>query len=84
MEKENELAKIIVDLCLQIHRLYGPGLLERVYETILNYELNKIGLQPRVQIQPVAASLSIAQVVLPPIPIASMEVLSSLQTHSQV
>ena len=48
MEKENELAKIIVDLCLQIHRLYGPGLLERVYETILNYELNKIGLQTEV------------------------------------
>lgn len=41
---ENELAKIIVDLCLKIHRTLGPGLLESVYEEVLVYELKKLGL----------------------------------------
>ncbi|MBW2320723.1 MAG: GxxExxY protein [Deltaproteobacteria bacterium] len=39
--KENELAKIIVDKCLKIHRALGPGLLESVYEEILFYEISK-------------------------------------------
>ena len=37
---ENEISKIIVDICYKIHTKLGPGLLESVYETILNYELN--------------------------------------------
>ena len=41
---ENELAKIVVDLCLKIHRLLGPGLLESVYEEALAYELKKLGI----------------------------------------
>ena len=36
---ENELAKIVVDLCIKIHRTLGPGLLESVYEKVLCYEL---------------------------------------------
>lgn len=36
---ENELATIVVDLCLKIHRILGPGLLESVYEEVLCYEL---------------------------------------------
>jgi len=39
--KENELAKIVVDLGLKIHRQLGPGLLENVYEECLFYELQK-------------------------------------------
>jgi GxxExxY protein len=42
---ENELAKIVVDLCLKIHRTLGPGLLESVYEEVLCYELKKLGLR---------------------------------------
>ena len=42
---ENELAKIVVDLCLKIHHALGPGLLESVYEEVLCYELNKAGLK---------------------------------------
>lgn len=42
---ENELAKIVVDLCLKIHRALGPGLLESVYEEVLCYELAKSGLK---------------------------------------
>ena len=41
---ENELAKIVVDLCIKIHRILGPGLLESVYEKVLCYELTKAGL----------------------------------------
>ena len=41
---ENDLAKIVVDLCLKIHRALGPGLLESVYEKVLCYELSKKGI----------------------------------------
>ena len=40
---ENEIAAVIVDLCFKIHVMYGPGLLESVYEHILAYELRKLG-----------------------------------------
>jgi GxxExxY protein len=42
---ENELAKIVVGICLKIHKILGPGLLESVYEEALCYELAKAGLQ---------------------------------------
>ena len=41
---ENELSKIIVNACYQIHVELGPGLLESVYEEILFFELTKKGL----------------------------------------
>jgi len=41
---ENELSKIIVDCCYQIHVELGPGLLESVYEEILWHELIRAGL----------------------------------------
>ena len=46
---ENELSKIIVDICYKIHTKLGPGLLESVYEAILYYELNKLGLRVEKQ-----------------------------------
>ncbi len=42
---ENELAKVVVNLCLKIHRNLGPGLLESVYEEALCYELEKLQLE---------------------------------------
>ena len=42
---ENEIAKIVVDACYHIHTRLGPGLLESVYERILEYELKKRGLR---------------------------------------
>lgn len=42
---ENEIAAIVVDLCLKIYRALGPGLLESVYEEVLCYELEKLGLK---------------------------------------
>ena len=40
---ENELAKIVVDLCLKIHKKLEPGLLETVFEEVLCFELTKLG-----------------------------------------
>lgn len=42
---ENELSKIIVNTAFQIHTKLGPGLLESVYEEIMNYELISQGLK---------------------------------------
>lgn len=36
---ENEIAKIIFDLGLRVHRTLGPGLLESAYEECLFYEI---------------------------------------------
>jgi len=44
--KENEIAKIIVDAAIEVHReLGGPGLLEDVYEEALTEELRLRGLK---------------------------------------
>ena len=39
---ENEIAKSVVNVCFNIHSLYGPGLFESVYEEIFCYEWNKL------------------------------------------
>ena len=41
---ENEISKVIVDLCFKIHKQYGAGLFESVYEEIFCYEWNKMEL----------------------------------------
>jgi GxxExxY protein len=41
---ENEISKRIVDVAYRIHTRLGPGLLESVYEEIMNFELRKVGL----------------------------------------
>jgi GxxExxY protein len=41
---ENNITGIIVDCCVKIHKMIGPGLLESVYEEILVHELRKRGL----------------------------------------
>lgn len=42
---ENELSKVIVDICYRIHTKLIPGLLESVYEAILFHELTAINLK---------------------------------------
>ncbi|GGE37553.1 GxxExxY protein [Psychroflexus planctonicus] len=42
---ENELSKIIVNTAYQIHTELGPGLLESVYEEIMDYELRQLNLK---------------------------------------
>jgi GxxExxY protein len=41
---ENEISKVVVNVCFNIHMQYGPGLFESVYEEIFCYELAKTGL----------------------------------------
>lgn len=40
-ERENFLAKIVVDIAFSLHKALGPGLLESVYEKCFCYELQK-------------------------------------------
>ena len=49
-ERTEEIAKIIVNSAFKVHKNLGPGLLERVYEICLAYELNKAGLIVQSQI----------------------------------
>lgn len=42
---ENQIATEVVDCCFRIHSKIGPGLLESVYESILEYELKKRGIR---------------------------------------
>jgi GxxExxY protein len=41
---EESISKVVVDKCFKIHRGLGPGLFESVYESVLCYELEKVGL----------------------------------------
>jgi GxxExxY protein len=50
MMTENEISKIVVHSCFEIHKKLGPGLFESVYEEILFYELNKMGLEVKRQV----------------------------------
>lgn len=47
---ENELAAIVVDTSLNIHKSLGPGLLESAYESILVYDLGIKCLQVERQV----------------------------------
>ena len=47
---ENEVAKIVVDICFKIHSKYGPGLFESVYEGIFYYEWSKTGIEIKRQV----------------------------------
>ena len=49
-ERTEEIAKIIVNSAFKVHKNLGPGLLERVYEVCLAYEINKAGLMVQSQI----------------------------------
>jgi len=45
-----QLAKIVLDAAFAVHSAMGPGLLESVYETCLNHEIQKKGLEVQVQV----------------------------------
>lgn len=46
----NVLTGIVVDICIKIHSKIGPGCLEKVYEELICYELDKRQLNYRRQI----------------------------------
>jgi GxxExxY protein len=49
-EKEEKIGRIIIDSALRVHKALGPGLLEKVYEVCLSYEINSKGLQTSRQV----------------------------------
>ncbi len=49
-EREEFLAKEIVDCAYRVHKQLGPGLLERVYEVCFCHELSKKGIPYQRQI----------------------------------
>jgi GxxExxY protein len=44
---ENDIAAVVVDAALKIHKTLGPGLLESVYQATLSFELQKKRLTNR-------------------------------------
>ena len=49
-ERIEEIAKIIVHSAFKVHKQLGPGLLEKVYEACLAYEIEKAGLNVKRQV----------------------------------
>jgi GxxExxY protein len=47
---ENEIGTILVGTAIEIHRELGPGLLESVYEVVLEHELRQRGLEVKRQV----------------------------------
>lgn len=47
---ENEIARHVVNTAFNIHKKIGPGLLESVYERVMQYELEKLGFEIKHQL----------------------------------
>ena len=43
-ERVNELTETIIGCAIKVHRVLGPGLLEKTYQVCLTHELQKAGL----------------------------------------
>ncbi|MEE8552289.1 MAG: GxxExxY protein [Desulfobacterales bacterium] len=49
-KREESIAEKIVDAAYTVHKILGPGLLEKVYEVCFCHELSKRGLQYKGQV----------------------------------
>jgi GxxExxY protein len=49
-EEYNNLSKIILDSCITVHKIMGPGLLESIYEICLKKELGLRGVKVESQV----------------------------------
>jgi GxxExxY protein len=49
MEEQDPLTREVIGAAIEVHRELGPGLLESVYQTCLEYELTARGLTFRPQ-----------------------------------
>ena len=49
-EKEESIGKAIVNAAFKVHKSLGPGLLEKVYEVCMKYELEKVGYKVKRQV----------------------------------
>jgi GxxExxY protein len=50
MLEENRIAREVVDVAVKLHKHFGPGVYETVYEPVLIYELKKRSFTTRNQI----------------------------------
>ena len=50
-EELNDLSGQIIDAAMEVHREFGPGLLERIYEAALQRELAYRGIPSQRQVQ---------------------------------
>lgn len=48
-EEINKLTEKIIGLAIKIHKVLGPGFVEKIYEKVLSYEFKKTGLNFRNQ-----------------------------------
>jgi len=51
MHDLNELTEKIIGAAMEVHRVTGPGLLESAYEECLCYELSRLGIGFKRQVQ---------------------------------
>ncbi len=49
-DAEEAIGKAVVDSAFRVHKELGPGLLEKIYEACLCYELDQKGLDARRQV----------------------------------
>ena len=49
-ERIEEIARVIVNSAFKVHKELGPGLLEKIYEACLAYEIEKAGLIVKRQV----------------------------------
>ncbi len=49
-QRLNQLSQQVIGLCIEVHRVLGPGLLESAYEAALAYELATAGIPFQKQI----------------------------------
>jgi GxxExxY protein len=46
----NQKTSLIIGAAIEVHRICGPGLLERVYRNCLNYELVSAGFNVKIEV----------------------------------
>ncbi len=49
-QKLNQLSQQAIGLCIEVHRVLGPGLLESAYEAALAYELSQAAIPFKKQV----------------------------------
>ena len=49
-EQEDFIGKAVVNAAFRVHKALGLGLLERVYEVCMEYELKKVGFKVKRQV----------------------------------
>jgi GxxExxY protein len=51
MLEENRIAREVVDVAVKLHKRFGPGVYETVYEPVLIHELKKRALSLAIRYQ---------------------------------